>query len=70
MPVNSTTHRLVIYASDIRLLTGCSKRSSQRQLNAVKLQLQKLTHQFVTIEEYCSYSGLNYEKTLVQIKLK
>ncbi|MEO6541677.1 MAG: hypothetical protein ABIN74_11815 [Ferruginibacter sp.] len=63
-------HRLVIYASDIRQLTGCSKSSSQRQLVSIKLKLGKQHHQYLTIEEYCSEKGFNYEKTLQQLKLK
>ena len=70
MPQTQTTYRQVIYASDIRLLTGCSKRTSTRQIAAVKKQLARQSHQFVTIEEFCSYAGLDYEKTLVQLKLK
>lgn len=62
--------RLVIYAADIRQLTGCSKRTSQRQLTALKLKLARDAHQYVTIEEYCTDRGLNYEKTLVTLKLK
>jgi hypothetical protein len=71
MPVNTqTTHRLVIYAADIRQLTGCSKSSSHRQLEKIKEQLGRQPHQYVMIEEYCTAMGLSYDKTLVQLKLK
>ncbi len=62
-------HRLVIYASDIRQLTGCSKTSSQRQIRNIKTKIGKQAHQYLTIEEYCTDMGLNYNKTLQQLKL-
>lgn len=61
--------RLVIYASDIRLLTGCSKSTSQRQMERIKKDLGKQSHQYLTIEEYCTAMGLDYQKTLQQLKL-
>jgi hypothetical protein len=70
MPVNQTTHRLIIYASDIRLLTGCSKSTSLRQLSRLKIKLGKETHMYVMIEEYCNIMGIDHEKTLEQLKLK
>ena len=66
----NSPHRLVIYASDIRQLTGCSKSTSQRQLTGIKIKLGKEAHQYITIEEYCVDMGLSYEKTLQQLKLK
>ena len=63
-------HRLVIYASDIRQLTGCSKSTSHLQMEKLKTKLGKQSHQYITIEEYCLDMGLSYEKTLQQLKLK
>ncbi len=65
----TTPSRIILYAADIRMLTGCSKRTSQRQIAALKKELNLLPHQFIAIEDYCKCKGLNYQKTLQQLKL-
>jgi hypothetical protein len=54
--------RLCIYPKDVQLITGKSERYSRMLLQKVKQQLNKQEHQFVSIEEFCSYTGLKIEQ--------
>lgn len=50
--------RLVIYASDISLITGKSHRQALRLLKVIHDALGKQKHQPVTIREFAAYMGL------------
>jgi hypothetical protein len=50
--------RICIYPKDIALITGKSERHGRRILERIKLELQKDTHQIVTINEFCNYMGV------------
>jgi hypothetical protein len=50
--------RLTIYPKDIQRITGRSDRYGRLLLRKIKLHFKKQEHQFVTIEEFCSYTGL------------
>lgn len=54
-------NRVCIYPKDISLLTGKSLRHAQRMLNDIRFVLCKQKHQFVTIEEFAVYSGINID---------
>jgi hypothetical protein len=51
--------RSCIYPKDVQRITGKSERSGRRLLQKIKEELGKQGHQFVTIEEFASYTGLN-----------
>jgi hypothetical protein len=56
------TIRLCIYPKDVQLITGKSERYSRMLLQKVKEKFSKEEHQFVSIEEFCSYTGLKIEQ--------
>lgn len=51
--------RSCIYPKDIQRITGKSERYSRKLLKKLKVKLQKEEHQFVTIEEFAEYVGLD-----------
>jgi hypothetical protein len=53
-----TPKRICIYPKDIQRITGRSERYGRNILNEIRNKLNKLPHQFVTIEEFANYSGL------------
>jgi hypothetical protein len=53
--------RMTIYPKDIQRITGKSERYGRMLIRRIKNHLNKQEHQFVTIEEFCSYTGLKQE---------
>ena len=53
--------RLCIYPKDIQRITGKSERYSRDLIHKIKKALNKPDHQFLTIEEFCTYMGLPFE---------
>lgn len=62
--------RLVITAKDIQIITGKSERYGREKIAKIKAEINKKPHQFLTIEEYCIYAGLDIESVLITLKLK
>ncbi|NHM01531.1 hypothetical protein [Flavobacterium difficile] len=60
--------RICIYTSDVMLITGKSERQARNIINDIKAYFRKEKHQFITIKEYCEYSGLKVEDVLGYIK--
>jgi hypothetical protein len=56
-----TPKRICIFPKDIQLITGRSARYGCKVINEIKLKLKKEPHQFVTIYEFATYSGLDVE---------
>jgi len=52
------TKRACIYPKDIQRITGRSERYGRKLLNDIKEYLDKKPHQFVTINEFSEYSGI------------
>ncbi len=55
------THRICIYPKDIQLITGRSERYGRKLLCEVREYFGKQPHQFVTVEEFAEYAGLEVE---------
>lgn len=53
--------RICITTNDVELVTGQSYRQSLRVLHEIANNLNKAV-KFVTIEEFCNYTGLNIEQ--------
>ncbi|TKC01537.1 hypothetical protein [Pedobacter cryotolerans] len=51
--------RVCIYPKDVSLLTGKSLRHAQKILQDLKVALKKSKNQFITIEEFAIYSGID-----------
>ena len=54
--------RVCIYPKDIQRITGKGYRQSNRLMQKIKKDLNKLENEFLTIEEFCTYSGIKYEQ--------
>ncbi|MDB3907431.1 hypothetical protein N9355_08155 [Crocinitomicaceae bacterium] len=53
--------RVVIYPKDIMIITGKSERYSRYLIKRIKDHFKKDDHQVVSIEEFCTYMGLDQE---------
>ncbi|MBA5628922.1 hypothetical protein [Moheibacter lacus] len=54
--------RICIYPKDIQLITGKSYRQSARLAQKIKKELNKPEKEFLTIDDFCLYTGINYEQ--------
>ena len=54
--------RVCIYPKDIQRITGKSYRQSTRLMQKVKNDLNKHENEFLTIDEFCLYTGIKYEQ--------
>lgn len=55
-------NRICIYPKDIQRITGKSYRQSIRLMNKIKNELNKQENEFLTVNEFCTYSGIKYEE--------
>lgn len=53
--------RLCIYPKDVQVITGRSERWGRILLKKIKEQFSKQDHQFVTVDEFCKYTGLSID---------
>lgn len=53
--------RIIIYPKDIQRITGKSERYGRMVLQKIKADLNKESHQLVTIEEFSNYAGVDVE---------
>nr|WP_042296557.1 hypothetical protein [Nonlabens ulvanivorans] len=60
--------RICLYPKDVQIITGRSERYGRNVISDIKLLLKKEKHQLVTIEEFCSYMGLEISKVEPLIK--
>jgi hypothetical protein len=51
----------VIYAKDIRNITGRSERTARKMLQQIRLANGKNKGDFVTVTEFCAYTRLTEE---------
>ncbi len=54
--------RLCIYPKDVQRITGKSERYSRMLLQKIRAYFRKEEHQFITVEEFCQYTGLNTDQ--------
>ncbi|MFN5415435.1 MAG: hypothetical protein ACK5B9_00140 [Flavobacteriia bacterium] len=59
--------RICIYPKDIVRITGKSERYGRKLLEKIREKNKKEEHQFVTIKEFCSYTGLDITEVQVSI---
>ncbi|TCN61621.1 hypothetical protein [Acetobacteroides hydrogenigenes] len=50
--------RVVIYPKDIQLITGKSERYGRMLLSKIRRAYQKDEHQFITVHEFASFTGI------------
>lgn len=56
------TKRICIYPKDIQRITGRSERYGRILINRIKVANLKEKSQFVTISEFCKYTGITEEE--------
>lgn len=54
--------RIVIYARDIKNITGCSERTARQMISRIRIAYNKSAGQYITISEFCKYKGLREEE--------
>ena len=54
--------RLCIYPKDVQIVTGKSERYGRRLLQKMKKSFSKESHQYITVEEFCTFTGLKTEE--------
>ena len=54
--------RMCIYPKDVQLITGKSERYGRKLLKEIKVELKKDKRHFVSLEEFCQYTGLDPEQ--------
>ena len=57
--MKNTLKRACIYPKDVQRITGKSYRQSLRMLQQIRKDLHKEKEQFITIEEFSNYTGIN-----------
>lgn len=62
------TARLCLYPKDVQLITGKSYRFACRYLLKIKLHYNKESLQYITVAEFCAYSGIPLEEVLQFLK--
>nr|WP_317163335.1 hypothetical protein [Polaribacter septentrionalilitoris] len=55
------TKRACIYPKDIQRITGRSERYCRMLINKIKEYLDKEPHQFITVQDFANYSGIEEE---------
>ena len=60
--MKSETTRLCIYPKDVQRITGKSERYGRMLLLRIRINLNKEDHQFISIEEFCHYTGLKVDQ--------
>ena len=54
--------RVVIYTSDVQHITGKSERTARLILQKIRKHYSKHHDQYVSIREFCQYTGLKEEE--------
>lgn len=58
--------RIVIHPKDIMIITGKSERYARYLIKQIKEELNKKSHQYVTIKECADYLGIE-EKDIISV---
>lgn len=53
--------RTCIYPKDIQRITGRSERYGRKLLQVIRRKLNKEPHQFITVDEFAQYAGIDAE---------
>ena len=62
--VQMKTNRMIIYPKDVQRITGKSNRYGRQLLIKIKMKFAKGPHQFVSIDEFCQFTGLASEQVI------
>ena len=53
--------RICIYAKDVQNITGKKERTARKLLSDIRYKLGKQKKDFVTVSEFCEYTGLRID---------
>jgi len=56
--------RMCIYPKDVQRITGYSERFGRKLLSKIKKELNKESRHFISVDEFCSYTGLGKDEVL------
>ncbi len=56
--------RMCIYPKDVQRITGFTERFGRKLLSKIKKSLNKEPHHFISVDEFCSYTGLGKDEVL------
>ena len=57
-------NRIIIYPKDIQRITGKSDRYGRPLLSRIRCRYHKEPHHFVTLDEFCTFTGLPSEQVV------
>jgi hypothetical protein len=60
-PLNTIPPRVVIYVKDVMNITGRSNRTARALLSRIRKHFKKDRNAFISIDEFCSFTGLKQE---------
>lgn len=55
-------NRICIYPKDVQIITGRTERYGRKLLKEIRKVYKKEDHHFVSIDEFCSHTGLSVEQ--------
>jgi Fic family protein len=53
-----SNRRICIYPKDVQRITGKSERYGRKLLAKIRTHLEKEPHQFITLQEFSDYTGI------------
>ncbi len=62
------TQRICIYAKDVQVITGKSERAARKLLSRIREHYCKARHHYITIGDFCDYTGVGEEEVRRVIK--
>ena len=60
--------RVCIYPKDVQIVTGKSERWGREVIKKIKSHYSKESHQLVSIEEFCQYTGLPVQSVMEKLR--
>ena len=54
--------RIIIYQKDIQRITGKKEKACRNLLKRIKKSLNKTEESFISLDEFCIYTGLDREE--------
>ena len=66
--MSAIPNRLVIYTKDVMNITGRKERTAQKLLAQIRLRYQKSKEDFITLIEFCAFTGLKEEQVMPFLK--
>jgi len=60
--MKTETTRLCVYPKDVQRITGKSERWGRMLLEKIREELKKKDHQFITVKEFCHYTGFKVDE--------